>query len=58
MPCFKTVGTGHEVKVSKENQSKARLLLNDFSSYKKPTKLKKDANIMDESLVKTVNNQV
>jgi len=57
MPCFKTVGTGLEVKVSKDIQSKAKMLLNDFSSFRKPTKLKKDANVIDESFVKTVNNQ-
>jgi hypothetical protein len=47
MPCFKTVGTGLEVKVSKEMQSKAKLLLSEFSSLKKSTKLKKAPKCVD-----------
>ena len=53
MPCFKTVGTGLEVKVSKEVQSKAKQLFNEYASYKKPTKLKKESKLINESLVKT-----
>lgn len=47
MPSFKTVGTGLEVKVSREVQSKANQLFNEYASYKKPTKLKKESKLIN-----------
>lgn len=57
MPCFKAGRTGAEVKVSKQLESKAKEMLNEFESYKKPTKLKKGASLADETFIKTVNPQ-
>jgi hypothetical protein len=55
MPCFKTVGSGAEVKVSEQARQKVTSLFKEFQSIKKPTKMKKAAKLTNESLIKTYN---